>query len=71
MKPAFGTPFLLQERTLDGISDYQTGRCLSAIARHEYDRYRTTSRMGLVHNLLCSNIRGLSKRPVFGDDDVD
>lgn len=28
MITAFGTPFLLQERTLYGISDYQTGRCL-------------------------------------------
>lgn len=32
MITAFGTPFLLQERTLYSISDYQTGRCLSLSA---------------------------------------
>lgn len=31
MTTAFGTPFLLQERTLYSISDYQTGRCMSAL----------------------------------------
>ena len=33
MITAFGTPFLLQERTLYSISDYQTGRCLCRSAR--------------------------------------
>lgn len=44
MITAFGTPFLLQERTLYSISDYQTGRCLCRSARLNGDRYRTTSR---------------------------
>jgi hypothetical protein len=53
MTTAFGTPFLLQERTLYSISDYQTGRCLSAFARRDHDRHRTTSWMG---HVLTSNI---------------
>jgi hypothetical protein len=62
MTTAFGTPFLLQERTLYSISDYQTGRCLSAFARRDYDRHRITSWMG---HVLTSNIpmQQLSSNP--------
>lgn len=53
MTTAFGTPFLLQERTLYSISDYQTGRCLSAFVRRDHDRQRLTSWTG---HVLTNNI---------------
>ncbi|XPS94461.1 hypothetical protein M3J09_003773 [Ascochyta lentis] len=70
MTTAFGTPFLLQERTLYGISDYQTGRCLLRLCaiRPRYDIDRT-SWMGHVHYLQYFNTTGFPKRHSCSDVD--
>ena len=70
MITAFGTPFLLQERTLYGISDYQTGRCLSAYARRDHDRHRMTSWMAMYIKLyLIYQYNRIFQASVHGDVD--